>query len=73
MDGLFSNQYFGSPMTCELKGKPDAEFSIHCWKHGTYLIEDPHILKNAKCLPENQYPLKKVRIRIITLLYITLF
>ena len=65
MIGLFSNQYFGSPMVCEQeKGKPDAEFSSHCWKHGTSLIDNLHIVKNAPCLPKTQYPLDNVRIRI---------
>ena len=69
MDGPFSNQYFGSPMVCELeKGKPDQEFSSHCLKHGTSLIDNLHIVKNAPCLPKSQYPFNDVRIRITSLL-----
>ena len=66
MDGPFSFQYFGSPMVCEQKeGQSDEKFSSHCWKHGTSLIDNLHIVKNAPCLPETQYPFDKVRIRIL--------
>ena len=55
MDGPFSNQYFGSPMVCERNdGQSDDEFSSHCWKQGTSLIDNTEIGKNAPCLPENQ-------------------
>jgi len=58
---LFSNQYFGSPMVCERNdGQSDDEFSSHCWKQGTSLIDNTEIGKNAPCLPENQ-SLPKVR------------
>jgi len=54
---LFSNQYFGSPMECEVKdGQSDDKFTSHCWKHGTSLIDKLDIVKNAPCLPDDQYP-----------------
>ena len=46
MDGPFSNQYFGSPMVCERNdGQSDDEFSSHCWKQGTSLIDNNEIEK----------------------------
>ena len=67
MVGPFSNQYFGSPMVCEVKDKSDDKFSSHCWKQGTSLIDNLDIVKNAPCLPDDKYPFEQVRIRIITL------